>query len=246
MVLASSWVLNISQTDNSPFWFGRTATTPFHYSEVEHTTELSAFFSLIEKFQIPPQQCPKLICCVTILSMGFRIRHSPHWLAGRILTEHPWGLHDVYHTTCLMQMDNSSLGSEDFMEDHVNEKLLYCKAHTCVGWDLSGALDPGPKFSFIMFWMKSIADGFIWATGVIFAKWMVTRSKEHHTLQKKWLTWCLAIWPNCFNNTTFSSNMTTNYLKSGKICWLTHTIFTSADIIRVVSIASQFMERTIK
>jgi hypothetical protein len=36
--------------------------------------------------------------------------------------------------------------------------------------------------------MKSIADGFIWATGVIFAKWMVTRSKEHHTLQKKWLT----------------------------------------------------------
>jgi hypothetical protein len=65
---------------------------------------------------------------------------------------------------------------------------------------------------------------------------MVTRSKEHHTLQKKWLTWCLAIWPNCFNNTTFYSNMTINYLKSGKICWLTHTIFTSADIILVVRI----------
>jgi hypothetical protein len=34
--------------------------------------------------------------------------------------------------------------------------------------------------------------------------------------------------------------MTANYLKSGKICWLTHTIFTSADNITVVSIASQF------
>jgi len=85
-------------------------------------------------------------------------------------------------------MDNFSLGSEDFMEDHVNEKLLCCKAHTCLGQDLSGALDHGPKISFIMSWIKSIADGFIGATGVIFAKWKVSRSKEHHTLWKKWLT----------------------------------------------------------
>ena len=47
------------------------------------------------------------------------------------------------------------------MEDHVSEKLLYCKAHTCVGWDLSGALDPGQNLSFIMFWMKSIAYGLL-------------------------------------------------------------------------------------
>ena len=60
-----------------------------------------------------------------------------------------------------MQMDNFSLGSEDFMEDHVSEKLLYCNAHTCVGRDLSGALDSGQKLSFIMFWMKSIAYGLL-------------------------------------------------------------------------------------